>query len=81
MKIFLDTANLASIKAFVDMGILDGVTTNPTLIAKENVGFLEIVREIIRIVPGPVNLEVVAQQADSMVKEGQDLSALGRTLW
>ena len=77
MKIFLDTANLASIKAFVDMGILDGVTTNPTLIAKENVGFLEIVREIIRIVPGPVNLEVVAQQADSMVKEGQDLSALG----
>ncbi len=77
MKIFLDTANLASIKAFVDMGILDGVTTNPTLIAKENRDFLELVTEILRIVPGPVNLEVVSQQADGMVREGRDLASMG----
>ena len=80
MKIFLDTANLVSIKAFVEMGILYGVTTNPTLIAKENVGFQELVSEMIRIVPGPVNLEVVAQDADGMVKEGQDLASLGHNV-
>ncbi len=77
MKIFLDTANIASIKSFVDMGILDGVTTNPTLIAKESSDFLEAVSEIIRIVQGPVNLEVVAQQAEGMVREGRDLASLG----
>ncbi len=77
MKIFLDTANIASIKPFVDMGVLDGVTTNPTLIAKENREFLEVVSDIIKIVPGPVNLEVVAQQADGMLREGRDLAALG----
>ncbi len=77
MKIFLDTANIASIKPFVDMGVLDGVTTNPTLIAKENREFLEVVSDIIEIVPGPVNLEVVAQQADGMLREGRDLAALG----
>ncbi len=77
MKIFLDTANLDSIKSFVDMGILDGVTTNPTLIAKEGADFLEIVSQIIRIVQGPVNLEVVAQQADGMVREGRELASLG----
>ena len=77
MKIFLDTASIASIKPFVDMGVLDGVTTNPTLIAKENRDFLELVTEIIKIVPGPVNLEVVSQVADGMVREGRDLAALG----
>ncbi len=77
MKIFLDTASIASIKPFVDMGVLDGVTTNPTLIAKENRDFLELVTEIIKIVPGPVNLEVVSQLADGMVREGRDLAALG----
>jgi transaldolase len=77
MKIFLDTASIASIKPFVDMGVLDGVTTNPTLIAKENRDFLELVTEIIKIVPGPVNLEVVSQVADGMVREGRDLASLG----
>ncbi len=77
MKLFLDTANIASIKSFVDMGVLDGVTTNPTLIAKENRDFLELVSEIIKIVQGPVNLEVVAQQADVMLREGRDLASLG----
>ncbi len=77
MKIFLDTANIPSIKTFADMGILDGVTTNPTLIAKENRDFLELVNEILSIVPGPVNLEVVSQQADGMAREGRDLASLG----
>ena len=76
MKIFLDSANVASIKTFVDMGILDGVTTNPTLIAKENRGFLELVGEILRIVSGPVNLEVVSQNTEGMLHEAHDLAAL-----
>lgn len=76
MKIFLDSANVASIKTFADMGILDGVTTNPTLIAKENREFLELVGEILRIVSGPVNLEVVSQDTEGMLHEAHDLAAL-----
>ena len=77
MKIFLDTANIPSIKTFVDMGILDGITTNPTLIAKENREFTELVHEILRIVPGPVNLEVVSQESEGMIREGHELASLG----
>ncbi len=77
MKIFLDTANVPSIKTFVDMGVLDGITTNPTLIAKENREFSDLVQEILRIVPGPVNLEVVSQDYDGMIREGHDLAELG----
>jgi len=62
------------------MGILDGVTTNPTLIVKENRGFLELVTEILKIVPGPVNLEVVSQDAEGMVREGRDLASLGHNV-
>lgn len=77
MKIFLDTANIPSIKTFVDMGVLDGITTNPTLIAKEKREFTELVLDILRLVPGPVNLEVVSQESDGMIREGHDLAALG----
>ncbi len=77
MKIFLDTANIPSIKTFVDMGVLDGITTNPTLIAKENREFTELVHDILRIVPGPVNLEVVGQESETMIREGHDLAAIG----
>jgi transaldolase len=77
VKIFLDTANLGSIKTFADMGVLDGITTNPTLIAKENREFSELVAEILKIVPGPVNLEVVSQDSEGMIREGHDLAALG----
>ncbi len=77
MKIFLDTANIASIKTFVDMGVLDGVTTNPTLVAKENRDFHELVTAILKIVPGPVNLEVVSQETEGMLREGRDLASLG----
>lgn len=77
MKIFLDTANVASIKTFADMGVLDGVTTNPTLVAKENRDFHELVTDILKIVPGPVNLEVVSQDTEGMLREGHDLASLG----
>ncbi len=77
MKIFLDTADIPSIKTFVDMGVLDGITTNPTLIAKENREFVELVTDILRLVQGPVNLEVVGQDSEGMVREGHDLAALG----
>jgi len=77
MKIFLDTANIPSIKTFVDMGVLDGITTNPTLIAKEKREFTELVLDILRLVPGPVNLEVVSQESEGMIREGHELAALG----
>ena len=76
MKIFLDTANVSSIKTFADMGVLDGITTNPTLIAKENRDFLELVSEILQIVQGPVNLEVVSQNTDEMLHEAHNLASL-----
>src|SRR5437016_3606671 len=59
------------------MGVLDGITTNPTLIAKENREFVELVTDILRLVQGPVNLEVVSQETEGMVREGRDLAALG----
>ncbi|OLD12206.1 MAG: fructose-6-phosphate aldolase [Crenarchaeota archaeon 13_1_40CM_2_52_14] len=76
MKIFLDTANVSSIKTFADMGVLDGITTNPTLIAKENRDFLELVSEILQIVQGPINLEVVSQTTDGMLHEAHNLVSL-----
>src|SRR5881409_1874366 len=59
------------------MGVLDGITTNPTLIVKENREFVELVTDILRLVQGPVNLEVVSQESEGMVREGHDLAALG----
>src|SRR5438876_992095 len=73
----LDADTIPSIKTFVDMGVLDGITTNPTLIAKESREFVELVTDILRLVQGPVNLEVVSQESEGMVREGHDLAALG----
>ncbi len=73
MKIFLDTANLKEIATAVDLGILDGVTTNPTLVSREPGDFWENMRTIARMVPGPVNAEVVAMDAPTMVREGHKL--------
>ena len=69
MKIFLDTANVAEIKEGVALGVVDGVTTNPSLIAKEKRPFRPLVEEICSIVPGDVSLEVVATAFEDMVKE------------
>jgi transaldolase len=74
MKIFLDTANVNDLKEGVAMGLVDGCTTNPSLIAKEKRPFRPLVEEICSIVPGDVSLEVVATDFDGMVKEGKELA-------
>jgi transaldolase len=76
MKIFLDTANVNEIKEGVALGVVDGVTTNPSLAAKEKRPFRPLVEEICRIVPGDVSLEVVAADYEGMIKEGQELAQI-----
>lgn len=80
MKIFLDTASIESIMKFVDMGIVDGITTNPTLISREKGHPEDIMREIVKIVKGPVNLEVVATKTEEMVEEGLRLKKFGENV-
>ncbi|HCC53426.1 MAG TPA: fructose-6-phosphate aldolase [Desulfobulbaceae bacterium] len=76
MKFFIDTANLEEIKKAVDMGMVDGVTTNPSLIARENKPFIEIIKDICKIVDGPISAEVIALDAEGMVREGRELAAI-----
>jgi transaldolase len=76
MKFFLDTANLDEISNATDMGLIDGVTTNPTLVAREGEQFLPLVTEICRLVKGPVSLETVSSDAEGMVKEAMELSSI-----
>ncbi len=76
MKFFIDTANIDEIKKGVDMGMVDGVTTNPSLVAKEDKPFVEILKEICEIVDGPVSAEVVSLDADGMVEEARELAKL-----
>lgn len=74
MKIFIDTANIEEIRKANEWGVIDGVTTNPTLIAKESKEFKELVQEIINIVNGPISVEVISTNAEGMVKEAVELS-------
>ncbi|MBO8140138.1 MAG: fructose-6-phosphate aldolase [Thermosipho sp. (in: Bacteria)] len=76
MKIFLDTANIEQIKKGVEWGIVDGVTTNPTLISKEGKPFEETIKEICQIVQGPVSAEVISLDWEGMVKEARKLSKI-----
>ncbi len=76
MKLFLDTANIDDIRSAVALGVVDGVTTNPTLIAKEGQPYREVLAEICQIVDGPVSAEVVALEADKMVAEARELAAI-----
>jgi transaldolase len=76
MKFFIDTANIDEIRKGVEMGMVDGVTTNPSLVSKEDKPFEEILREICRIVDGPVSAEVVSLDADGMCKEAKVLAAM-----
>ena len=75
MKFFIDTANIEEIKEAASWGIIDGVTTNPSLIAKEGRDFQKTVKEICRIVNGPISAEVVSLEAKGMVKEAKKVSA------
>ena len=73
MKFFIDTANIGEIKEALAMGILDGVTTNPSLAAKESKPYREILAEICRIVDGPVSAEVIATDTEGMIREAEEL--------
>lgn len=75
MKLYLDTAHLPDIKRFAEMGLLDGVTTNPTLISREEGKFEEILISICNTVNGPVNAEVIALDAEGMIQQGRKLAA------
>ena len=76
MKFFLDTANVKEIQEAASWGLLDGVTTNPSLVAKEGRSFKEMLVEICNIVDGPISAEVVSLEADAMVKEGKELAKI-----
>jgi len=76
MKFFIDTANLEEIAKANELGLLDGVTTNPTLVSKENRKFEDLIKEICKIVDGPVSAEVISVESEGMVKEARQLANL-----
>lgn len=76
MQIFLDTANLDQIREAARWGILNGVTTNPTLVSKENLKFEDLIKKICKIVPGPVSVECVSTKSKDIIKEARDLAKL-----
>jgi transaldolase len=76
MKFFIDTANIEEISRANELGLLDGVTTNPTLVAKEKRNFEELIKEICTLVDGPVSAEVISTEAEGMVKEARKLAKL-----
>lgn len=80
MKIFIDTANLDMIKEINSWGILDGVTTNPSLIAKEGVDVRTRVKEIAEVVDGPISAEAMSMTAEEMIKEGRELAKIHKNI-
>lgn len=80
MKLFLDTANVEHIKEANEMGVICGVTTNPSLIAKEGRDFNEVIKEITEIVDGPISGEVVSEDAEGMIKEGREIAAIHKNM-
>lgn len=80
MKFFIDTANIQEIREGLSLGMVDGVTTNPSLVAKEKRKFQDVVKEILEIVDGPVSLEVVSLDAPGMIKEGRKLAKLSENV-
>jgi transaldolase len=80
MRFFLDTANVEHIKEANEMGVICGVTTNPSLIAKEGRDFNEVIKEITEIVDGPISGEVVSEDAVGMIKEGREIAAIHKNM-
>lgn len=80
MKLFIDTANVDEIRQASELGVICGVTTNPSLIAKEGRVFADVVREIAQIVDGPISAEVVASEADGMVAEAAELTRIHKNI-
>lgn len=80
MKLFIDTANIDEIREVNDWGVVSGVTTNPSLIAKEGRDFKEVISEITSIVDGPISAEVISLEADGMIKEAEELAKIHRNI-
>jgi transaldolase len=80
MKFFIDTANIDEIREIADSGLVDGVTTNPSLIAKSGANFLETIAEICKVVSGPVSAEVAATDAETMLAEGRHLAKIANNV-
>ena len=80
MKIFIDTANVKEIREAVSLGIIDGVTTNPTLVAKENRQYAELLKEICSFLSGPVSAEVISLNAEGMVSEARQLTKIAKNI-
>ena len=76
MKLFIDTGNLKEIESLVPLGIIDGITTNPSLLAKEGGDYRAVLKRICQTVQGPTSAEVVATEADGMIREGRDLASI-----
>ena len=76
MKFFLDTANVDDIKKVNDMGVICGVTTNPSLVAKEGRDFNEVIKEITEIIDGAISGEVISEDAENMIKEGREIAKI-----
>lgn len=80
MQLYLDTANVKEIQEGAKLGLIDGVTTNPSLVAKEGRSFKEMLLEICKMVDGPISAEVVAIESEAMVKEGRDLAKVHKNI-
>lgn len=80
MKFFIDTANISEIKKAWDVGVIDGVTTNPSLVARENRKPVDLLKEICGIVDGPVSAEAISLKAEEMVREGGELSRIHKNI-
>ncbi len=80
MKFFIDTADVAEIRAACELGLVDGVTTNPSLVAKSGRDFKEVITEIAGFVDGPISAEVIALDAEGMVREGRELAAISKNI-
>jgi transaldolase len=80
VKIFLDTANIVEIKKWHELGLVDGITTNPSIIAKDGRDFLDIIKEIAEIIPGPISAEVIATDYLEMLTEGRKLSNIAKNI-
>lgn len=80
MKLFIDTANIDEIREINEWGVISGVTTNPSLIAKEGRVFKDVINEITQIVDGPISAEVISPDADGMIKEARELAKIHRNI-
>jgi transaldolase len=80
MKFFIDTADVKEIREAHDLGLVDGVTTNPSLIAKSGRKFKDVIKEIVSIVDGPISAEVISLDAPGMIKEGKDLAKIHKNI-